>query len=129
MLKNVELRTALAENYDHASTFGLDRKFDAVFFSYSISMIPVWREAIANALANLRPGGTLYIVDFYDQQDLPGWFRSMLKSWLRRFHVQFWNDLMPFVHNLQTDGSVALTIEPVARRYAFIASLQKPLTY
>lgn len=37
---------------------------DAVLFSYSLTMIPDWFAAIDNALANLRPGGLLAVVDF-----------------------------------------------------------------
>lgn len=37
---------------------------DAVYFSYALTMIPDWRQALANALAMLRPGGRLAVVDF-----------------------------------------------------------------
>jgi S-adenosylmethionine-diacylgycerolhomoserine-N-methlytransferase len=115
-------KAALADNFDHQRTFGLEAKFDSIFFSYSISMIPPWRESIENALANLKPGGTLYIVDFYDQLDLPRWFRVLLKGWLRQFHVQFWGELIPFLYDLDRSGKGRLKIESVARRYAFIAT-------
>ncbi len=124
-LINVTLKTALADDYDHRSTFGLEQKFDSVFFSYSISMIPPWRESIGVALANLKPGGTLYIVDFYDQTDLPRWFRIVLKSWLRQFHVQFWGELIPFLYELDRSGAGRLEIESIGRRYAFIATFRK----
>jgi S-adenosylmethionine-diacylgycerolhomoserine-N-methlytransferase len=38
---------------------------DLVYFAYSLSMIPDWRAALANALRMLRPGGVLAVVDFY----------------------------------------------------------------
>jgi len=38
---------------------------DVVYFSYALTMIPDWRSAVDNALAMLRPGGTLGMVDFY----------------------------------------------------------------
>lgn len=38
---------------------------DCVYFSYALTMIPDWRGAIDNALAMLKPGGTLGVVDFY----------------------------------------------------------------
>ena len=123
-LSNVFLKTALADSFGHASTFGLAEPFDSIFFSYSISMIPPWRESLSNALANLRPGGTLYIVDFYDQRELPGWFRLILTGWLRKFHVQFWGDLIPHLVELDRQGIGNLEIASVARRYAFIASLK-----
>ncbi|NOT48465.1 MAG: methyltransferase type 12, partial [Acidobacteria bacterium] len=89
------------------------------------SMIPPWHESIENALKNLKPGGDLFIVDFYDQADLPMPFQKFLKWWLKKFHVQFWNELMPFLQELQRDGSNRLSIIPLYRRYTFIVQLQK----
>ena len=37
---------------------------DAVVFAYSLTMIPDWQGALANALAMLKPGGYLAVVDF-----------------------------------------------------------------
>ncbi|MEP7074939.1 MAG: class I SAM-dependent methyltransferase [Acidobacteriota bacterium] len=123
--QQIELRTALADNFAFNSTFGLEEPFDAVFFSYSISMIATWRESIENALKNLKPGGTLYIVDFYDQKDLPRWFQKVLQSWLRKFHVQFWHDLIPHFQFLATVGLGSFSLGPLYRRYSFIASFKK----
>jgi S-adenosylmethionine-diacylgycerolhomoserine-N-methlytransferase len=95
--------------------------FDSIFFSYSISMIPPWKESVVNALSNLKPGGSIFIVDFYDQRDLPGWFRYLLVGWLRKFHVQFWGDLVPYLEELERQGKGKLEMISVARRYAFIA--------
>lgn len=38
---------------------------DAVFFSYALTMMPSWDAAIGNAIAMLKPGGVLGVVDFY----------------------------------------------------------------
>src|SRR5688500_2355913 len=57
---NLELKTALADAFTFDGTFGLAEQFDKIFFSYSISMIPPWRESIENALKNLKDGGTLF---------------------------------------------------------------------
>src|SRR6185503_5353922 len=38
---------------------------DVVTFSYSLTMIPDWFAALENALAMLKPGGTIGVVDFY----------------------------------------------------------------
>ncbi len=40
---------------------------DRVYFSYALTMMPQWREALDNALTMLKPGGLLGVVDF----DLP----------------------------------------------------------
>lgn len=122
---NITFKTALADDFTYQQTFGLDEPLDVIFFSYSISMIPPWRESIMQAIANLKPGGMMYIVDFYDQKALPAWFRGLLTAWLRQFHVQFWSELMPFLYELGRTGHGDLEIEAVARRYAFIASFKK----
>jgi len=48
-----------------AVTYRPDGPVDVAYFSYSLTMIPDWRGALENALAMLRPGGTLGVVDFY----------------------------------------------------------------
>jgi S-adenosylmethionine-diacylgycerolhomoserine-N-methlytransferase len=40
------------------------RPADAVLCAYSLTMMPDWRAVLANALAMLRPGGRLVVVDF-----------------------------------------------------------------
>jgi S-adenosylmethionine-diacylgycerolhomoserine-N-methlytransferase len=124
-LKNVNLAIALADDFTCQTTFNLDKPFDTIYFSYSISMIPPWKESIANALNNLKSGGSFYIVDFYDQKDLPRWFQKMLQGWLKQFHVQFWGDLMPHLESLETQGLGKLAVTSIARRYAFIAKFEK----
>lgn len=124
-LTNVVLRRALAEDFAFDDTLGLDTPFDKIFFSYSISMIPTWRAALENALKNLKPGGKIFIVDFYDQAELPRPFRKFLKWWLGKFHVRYWSNLMPFLEKLESERRVKLTVTPLFRRYSFLASLTK----
>jgi S-adenosylmethionine-diacylgycerolhomoserine-N-methlytransferase len=126
-LKNISLKTALADRFAFDKTFDLPEKFDAVFFSYAVSIIPPWRESIENALENLKPGGALYIVDFYDQAELPGWFQKLLQSWLRQFHVEYPKELIPFLKDFDDRKKGKLTLTPIARRYALIAKFEKSL--
>ena len=93
-----------------------------IYFSYSLSMIPTWRDALSAALANLAPGRSLYVVDFWDQADWPGWFRVGLKGWLDLFHVRHEPALLEHLRTL--GGENGLLLESVARRYAYIAELQ-----
>jgi S-adenosylmethionine-diacylgycerolhomoserine-N-methlytransferase len=124
-VKNIDLKTALADDFKYDQTFGLTEPFDKIFFSYSISMIPPWKESIENALANLKPGGTLYIVDFYDQKDLPVPFRAFLKWWLAKFHVQFWEGLMSYLQTIDERDLGTLTLKPLFKRYSFIGEITK----
>ena len=48
-----------------ATDYRPGREVDCVFFSYSLTMMPDWRRALANAVRMLRPGGLLGAVDFY----------------------------------------------------------------
>jgi S-adenosylmethionine-diacylgycerolhomoserine-N-methlytransferase len=121
----ITLKTALADDFTFDETFELEEKFDKVFFSYSISMIPPWRESILNAIENLKPGGELFIVDFYDQKALPTPFRKALQRWLLAFHVKYPAELVPYLESLDQKGIGKLTVTPLHRRYAILAALKK----
>jgi S-adenosylmethionine-diacylgycerolhomoserine-N-methlytransferase len=82
----IELARADATSFDPARLFGVS-SFSRIFFSYSLSMIPGWKAAAAEALTRLAPGGELHIVDFGGQERLPVWFRAGLRRWLAHFHV------------------------------------------
>ena len=76
-----------AARFDSSALFR-GASFDSAFFSYSLSMIPPWREALAQALDVVEPtGGRLLVVDFGGSSVFPPWFRRMLLAWLARFHV------------------------------------------
>jgi len=115
----------LAEDLDHHQTFGLDERFDVVFFSYALTMIPQCVEALDAALANLRPGRALYIVDFWDQGGFPNWFRSALTRWLELFHVRHRPEVLEHLADLQRRGVGTLGLRPVGNRYAYLARFTK----
>ncbi len=125
LIGRIILRPELAENLRHETTFGLREPFDALFFSYSLSIIPTWPLALEAGLANLKSGGTLYIVDFWDQGDLPAWFGKMLRGWLKKFHVAHRPELLTQLRAWEEKGLGTLTVQSVARRYAYIAKFQK----
>jgi S-adenosylmethionine-diacylgycerolhomoserine-N-methlytransferase len=87
-----------AAGFDPAP-FGVAR-FDRVFMSYTLSMIPPWEAAIAHARTLLAPGGTLSIVDFGQQESLPRWWRAALLGWLAKWHVTPRADLRAVVERL-----------------------------
>jgi S-adenosylmethionine-diacylgycerolhomoserine-N-methlytransferase len=121
----IVLRQGLAEQLDAQRMFGRDEPFDTIFFSYCLSMIPTWPGAIDAAMANLRPGGHLLIVDFWDQKDLPSVFAAGLKRWLSMFHVHYRPEVHDAIVELGKSGRGEVEFESVARRYAYIASIQK----
>ena len=86
----LEPRIALAQSdatrLDPKAAFGVAR-FDRIFISYALSMIPQWRDVLARACDCLEPDGALHIVDFGDQAGLPAPFRLALARWLALFSV------------------------------------------
>lgn len=61
-----------------------DRYADVVTFSYSLTMMPTWRQAIAEARRIIKPGGTLGVVDFY-VADGRGPRHTRHRGWTRWF--------------------------------------------
>jgi S-adenosylmethionine-diacylgycerolhomoserine-N-methlytransferase len=112
----VTLVHGLAENLAPAQ-FGQDQ-FDHALFSYSLSMIPDWRQAIVAAANTLSDKGQVHIVDFGDLKTLPG--KSLLRTWLKLFHVTPRTELLKSLEILSTKG---LTV--FRGRYAFRFSVAK----
>jgi S-adenosylmethionine-diacylgycerolhomoserine-N-methlytransferase len=117
----IQLFYTLAEEFDYDK----HTNFDVVFFSYSLSMIPTWKRVLEDALSNLRPGGALYIVDFWDQRDLPAWFVYALRKWLDLFHVKCEPELLAYLQQLSLNKEIRLEIIPILKRYSYIAVVEK----
>ncbi len=123
--EKIILRQGLAEQLDAKRMFGRDEPFDTIYFSYCLSMVPTWPGALEAAMACLRPGGTLLIVDFWDQKDLPSVFAAGLKKWLSFFHVHYRPEVHDALVELGRSGRADVQFESVAKRYAYIATLRK----
>lgn len=80
---------------------------DVVTFSYSLTMIPDWFSAIENALAMLKPGGHIGVVDFYVGRKHPPaelqkqrWLaRSLWQPWFATDNVFPSPDHLPFLRS------------------------------
>lgn len=108
--------------------FGRTAPFDVVLCSYVLSMIPDHDTAIRASLQALRPGGTLYIVDFWDQADLPAPVARALQGWLGLFDVHHRPALLDTLLALEDRGTVRLHLETVGPRYAYVAALTRTTT-
>lgn len=73
---NVVLVQADAEELDHVTVGLAEREapFDAVLFTYSLSLMPRWEQAWQRATALVRPGGRAAIVDMEPPH---GWARLL----------------------------------------------------
>jgi S-adenosylmethionine-diacylgycerolhomoserine-N-methlytransferase len=116
-------RVALAQGdataFDTKALFG-ENGFDRVFISYSLSMIPGWENAVVAALAALKPGGSLHIVDFGQQERLPRWFRTMLHAWLAKFHVEPRASLRQVLESECEKRGASLSFERLYRGYSWL---------
>lgn len=121
----IRLRRGLAETLDPEASFGLARRFDAVVFSYALSMIPRWERAIDRAIDALRPGGTLAVVDFSEQRELPPWFRTLLRRWLALFEVHPNPAITGYLAVLASRLGAGFTAEPIYRDYACLLRYRK----
>ena len=122
----IQLRQALAQDVHSLVKEGWPESYDVVYFSYALSMIPPWAEALEAAWVVLKPGGTLYIVDFWDQARWPGWFRRLLKGWLNSFSVHYRPELLEYLRRGAAEGRYTLELTSVMGQYAYIATLKKP---
>jgi len=86
LTSRIALAQADATALDPRGIFGC-ANFERVMISYALSMIPPWREALAQALDVVAPGGSLEIVDFGGCAGLPRPFKAGLMLWLAAFDV------------------------------------------
>lgn len=119
LAERVALRQGLADELD-AAGFGLEQPFDAVLFSYALSMIPGWRRAVDRARLELAPGGLIAVVDFADGRGLPAWLRQTLHRWLALFEVRPHLHLVPFFECLAATEDADLRARPILGRYALL---------
>ena len=95
----VTLAQGDACGFDATALFGRAR-FERVFISYALSMIPEWEMALAQAARCVAPGGKLEIVDFGQQERLPALWKRVLFGWLGQFHVSPRQDMASAIARL-----------------------------
>lgn len=122
--ERIRLQLADAARLDGRSFFGASA-FDRVFFSYSLSMIPDWRAAIASAFAHVTPGGALHIVDFGEMNDMPRAAKAALRLWLRYFNVAPRDELRSELQTYVARGDASLKFSPLSRGYASYIELAR----
>lgn len=120
LASRIALAQAEATAFDPQALFGY-ASFERVMISYALSMIPPWREALAQALDVLAPGGSLEIVDFGDCAGLPRPFKAGLRRWLKMFDVTPRDDLAEALEALAAERGMTSEVENPFRGYAVLA--------
>ncbi|RUU77969.1 class I SAM-dependent methyltransferase [Mesorhizobium sp. M7A.F.Ca.MR.362.00.0.0] len=123
LLDRVTLAQGDATAFDARALFGRN-SFDRVFVSYSLSMIPGWEKTVSAALAALSPNGSLHIIDFGQQEGLPGWFRTLLRGWLKKFHVAPRESLREVLESESRRTSASFRFRTLYRGYAWLAVIK-----
>ncbi len=121
---HVELVCSPAEALFDTQIFPETEVFDTIYFSYSLSMIPTWEQALEAAWSRLKPGGELHVVDFWDQSGWPKWFAGLLTKWLSLFGVHFREELLEKLKSWDVEGKCRLEISSICRNYAYHARLK-----
>jgi S-adenosylmethionine-diacylgycerolhomoserine-N-methlytransferase len=126
MANRVRLAQGDAVRFESVALFERS-KFERVFISYALSMIPQWRETLAHAVDLVAPGGSLTVVDFGDCGDLPRWFARLLQRWLALFGVTPRIGLAAELRQLSEERGFTFDCKTPFRRYAiFITLTRKP---
>jgi S-adenosylmethionine-diacylgycerolhomoserine-N-methlytransferase len=114
--EKVKLVQAYAEALS-PQLFGETQLFDAIIFSYSLSMIPDWRQSLVAAGSSLSAQGRIHVVDFGDLKGLGPIAEKLLREWLALFHVAPREELLRFAEGRTTDPT---DLRLLPGRYAFI---------
>lgn len=99
--------------------------FDRVFISYALSMIPPWQQVLPQALAALKPGGSLHIVDFGEQTGMPKLAKNALRAWLKKFSVYPRAELEAELRKLADQRGCDLKFQRLFADYAHLAVLTR----
>lgn len=113
-----------AGSFDPLTLFGRQR-FDRIFISYALSMIPGWRSALDRAIGALQPDGRLLIVDFGEMERLPGPVRFGFSKWLAAFSVERRVDLVRELAAKAARNGYVSHAESLLGGYAVYATVRK----
>jgi S-adenosylmethionine-diacylgycerolhomoserine-N-methlytransferase len=119
----IKLACGDAADFDPEALFGVAR-FDRVFLSYTLSMIPPWRAVLQGLPRLLSACGEIHIVDFGQQERLPRSFRTMLFAWLERFDVEPRAELADALSAIAANNSMTLDFDRLYRGYAWAAEMR-----
>lgn len=136
MLETAEKKIAKAGLSDRitlaqgdASDFSLQQMFgfpeaERVFCSYTLSMIPPWKQALEQAVQAATPEGEIHVVDFGQQERMPAAAKAVLSRWLALFHVTPRAELKAALEAAAAKAGRRAEFEPLYRGYAWIGAIR-----
>lgn len=120
----IHFAQADATAFSGRQSFGVP-EFDRVFFSYALSMIPGWRDALSAGVAHLAPGGRMHIVDFGQCEKLPNSFKMVFFNFLGHYSVTPRADLEQVCMRVCEEQSLSLSFRRLHRGYTDYAVLNR----
>ena len=118
----ISLAVGDATDFDAERMFGVAR-FDRIFVSYAVSMIPDWTRVLRASERALAPRGQIHLVDFGQSEELPAAFRHLLFAWLARFSVTPRRNIEHTLADFACTAGFELEFVPLYRGYAVRAAL------
>lgn len=122
---NVHLAQGFAQSFSAEKQFDLEKPFNKFVFSYSLSIIPPWKESFDHCIEILPSGGEIYIVDFGALDGHIAPIRAFIFWWLKLFHVYYKPEIEAYLKDLEARGKGTLEIESLYGGYAYIAKFVK----
>ena len=122
--QRVRVACADATSFDPLPSLG-QRRFDRIYFSYTLSMVPEWQAALHHAFRLLTEEGELHIVDFGQCEALPRGFRNGLFRWLDLFHVSPRAELRNELARLAKASGATIHFDAPYRGYAWLARVKR----
>lgn len=119
----VELRRGTVERLGPQTFDG--RAFDHVVLSYVLSMVDAPSLALVRALAVMRPGGVLHVVDFGPMDRMPRGLALTMRLWLARFGVEHRPEVARLLGQLAGRATGTLRRRVIAGGYAELLRFEK----
>ncbi len=120
----VHLAKGDATTFNSKTAFGVDG-FDRIFISFSLSMIPRWRDVLEHAQDLLNARGQIHIVDFGSCNHLPKSFKTLLYRWLRAFHVTPIENMAEQVKEIAHKAGHDVEIKQLYKNYSLYCVITK----
>lgn len=118
---SIVLKLALEQPNTYLPLFDQKEGFDHVLISFCLTMIPDPLPVLESALKSLKPGGNLWIVDYYDRKGLPPLVDRILGKMMARYHVKYKPAPIEYLANAK--GS--LKVEPYLYRVSYLLRFTK----
>jgi S-adenosylmethionine-diacylgycerolhomoserine-N-methlytransferase len=126
--QRVKVACADATSFNAELSLG-QSKFDRIYFSYTLSMIPEWQTALHHTFTLLSETGELHIVDFGQCERLPKFFRNSLFQWLNMFHVTPRAMLKTELESLTVESESDVQLKLCHRGYAWLAVVKPKVCF